>query len=101
MTPHWKPPKAERTDAEKVRRQRQFQQDMRDILEYGTEEDFVALVKKEKPDLGKEELRTLIKQFHAYAREKRGLCWQADGLRLPSGGTHLPTSVPLLQRVAG
>jgi len=56
-----------------VRRSRQFQQDMRDILEYGSEEDFVVLVKKEKPEIGKEELQLLIKQFHAYAREKRGL----------------------------
>ena len=56
-----------------MRRSRQFQQDMRDILEYGSEEDFVVLVKKEKPEIGKEELQLLIKQFHAYAREKRGL----------------------------
>jgi hypothetical protein len=51
-----------------------FLQDMRDILEYGTEEDFVALLKKQKPDIGKEELQVLIKQFHVCARERRGLC---------------------------
>lgn len=74
MAGRWKPPKEDRTDVDAIRRKRRFQEDMRDILEYGTEEDFVALVKKEKPEMGKEELQLLIKQFHAYAREKRGLC---------------------------
>jgi hypothetical protein len=74
MPRRWKPSKEQRTDAEAIRRERQLQQDMRDILEYGTEDDFVALVKKQKPDIGKEELQLLIKQFHVYAREKRGLC---------------------------
>jgi hypothetical protein len=74
MAGRWKPPKEDRTDAEAIRRERQFLQDMRDILEYGTEEDFVALLKKQKPDIGKEELQVLIKQFHVCARERRGLC---------------------------
>jgi hypothetical protein len=73
--PHrWKPPKDKRTDAEAVRREREFQQDLSDILEYGTEDDFVAMLKIHKPDVGKEELRTLIMQFRVYVREKRGLC---------------------------
>jgi len=74
MTSRWKPPKSERTDAEAVRREERSQQDLSDILEYGTEEDFVEYLKLHKPGIGKEELQTAIKQFHVYAREKRGLC---------------------------
>ncbi len=74
MSPRWKPPKEERTDAEVIRREQQFQQDLSDILEYGTEDDFVAMLKIQKPDIGKEELQKLITQFHVYVREKRGLC---------------------------
>jgi len=70
----WKPPKQERVDEEAVRREREFQRDLRDILEYGTEDDFVATLKMHKPNMGKEELRTLIMQFRVYVREKRGLC---------------------------
>lgn len=74
MTRRWKPPKEDRTDAETIRRKRQFLEDLRDILEYGTEDDFVAGLKIQKPDIGKEELESLIMQFRAYVREKRGLC---------------------------
>jgi len=74
MPQRWKPPKSDRTDVEAVRREREFQQDLSDILEYGTEDDFVAALKIHKPDIGKEQLQTLIKQFHVYVREKRGLC---------------------------
>jgi len=74
MAGRWKPLKSERTDAEAIRREQQSQRDLSDILEYGTEEDFVAYLKLHKPGIGKEELQDLTKQFHAYAREKRGLC---------------------------
>ncbi len=74
MAGRWKPPKSERTDAEAVRRERRYQEDMSDILEYGTEDDFIAFLKLNRPDLGKEELQELVRQFHSYAREKRGLC---------------------------
>ena len=73
MAGHWKPPKEDRTDAGAIRRGHRFQQDLSDILEYGTEEDFVALLKKHTPDIGKEELKTSIMQFRVYVREKRGL----------------------------
>jgi hypothetical protein len=74
MPGRWKPPKRDRTDEDAVRRDQEFQQDLADILEYGTEDDFVATLKMHKPDIGKEELRRLIMQFRAYVREKRGLC---------------------------
>jgi hypothetical protein len=73
MANRWKPPKEDRTDLDAVRREREFQQDLADILEYGTEDDFVAMLKLRKPDIGKEELQTLIMQFRVYVREKRGL----------------------------
>jgi hypothetical protein len=74
MPRRWKPPKSDRTDAEAVRREREFQRDLRDILEFGTEDDFVAALKDYKPDIGKEELQESIMQFRVYVREKRGLC---------------------------
>jgi hypothetical protein len=73
MTRRWKPSKKDRTDADAVRREREFQQDLGDILEYGTEDDFVAMLKLRKPDIGKEELQKLIMQFRVYVREKREL----------------------------
>lgn len=73
MPRRWKPPKSERTDAEAVCREQRYRQDLRDILEHGTEDDFVAFLKLNKPDIGREEVQALIKQFHASAREKRGL----------------------------
>jgi hypothetical protein len=73
MANRWKPPKEDRTDPDAVRREREFQQDLADILEYGTEDDFVAMLKLRKPDIGKEELQTMIMQFRVYVREKRGL----------------------------
>ncbi len=73
MPRRWKPPKEDRVDMDAARREREFQQDLADILEYGTEDDFVAMLKIRKPDIGKEELRMLIMQFRVYAREKRGL----------------------------
>ena len=74
MAGRWKPRKEERTDADAVRREQQFHRDLSDILEYGTEEDFVAALKIYKPDIGKEQLQTLIMQFRDAVREKRGLC---------------------------
>jgi hypothetical protein len=74
MPRRWRPPKEDRTDADAVRREGEFQQDLSDILEYGTVDDLVDLLKWHKPDIVKEELQTAIRQFHVYAREKRGLC---------------------------
>jgi hypothetical protein len=73
MKGRWKPPKEDRTDAESIRREREFQRDLSDILEYGTEEDFVALLKAHTPGIGREELKASIMQFRVYVREKRGL----------------------------
>ena len=74
MARRWKPPKEDRTEAEAVRRERQHQQDVSDILEYGTEDDFVAFLKMKKPGIGQEELRELIMQFRVYGtREARTL----------------------------
>jgi hypothetical protein len=73
MTGRWKPPKEDRIDAEAIRREPDFQRKLRDILEYGSEEDLVVVLKSYKPNLTKEALQNAIMQFRVYAREKRGL----------------------------
>lgn len=73
MPSRWKPPKSERTDAEALRRKKELAEKIPFLLEYGTEEEFVAEVKRFKPDVGKEELKDWITRFHAARREKRGL----------------------------
>jgi hypothetical protein len=73
MVKRWNPPKEDRTDADAIRREREFQRDLGDILEYGTEDNFVALLKSHTPNIGREELLASIMQFRVYVREKRGL----------------------------
>lgn len=73
MAGRWKPRKEDRTDQEAVRRDKEFERKLRDVLEYGGEDDFVRVLKAYKPDIGKEELQMAIMQFRAYVREKRGL----------------------------
>jgi hypothetical protein len=73
MPRRWKPSKEDRADLEAIRREREFQQDLADVLEYGTEDDFVVVLKAYKPDIGKDELKSAIMQFRVFAREKRGL----------------------------
>ena len=69
----WKPPKDQRTDAEMVRRKKERAEKLAFAVEYGTDEEFVAAVKKFKPDVGNEELKAWIMWFHDARREKRGL----------------------------
>lgn len=73
MARRWKPPKSERTDAEALRRKKELAEKLAFAVEYGTEDEFVAAVKKFKPDVGKEELKAWITRFHDARREKRGL----------------------------
>ncbi len=73
MPPRWKPPKSERTDADLLRRKKELAEKLAFAVKYGTEDEFVAAVKKFKPDVGKEELKTWIRRFHDARREKRGL----------------------------
>jgi hypothetical protein len=73
MPRRWKPTKAERTDAEVIRRKKELAEKLAFAVEYGTEEEFVAEVKKFKPDVGKEELKVWIMRFRDARREKRGL----------------------------
>ena len=54
----WKPPKEDRTDTEVVRRKRELAEKLAFAVEYGTEDEFVAAVKKFEPDVGKEDLKT-------------------------------------------
>jgi len=73
MAGRWKPPREDRTDADAIRRKDELRQKLLDIVEYGTEEDFVLAVKTYKPDIEREELRVLIMHFRDAVREKRGL----------------------------
>ncbi len=73
MAGRWKPPKEDRTDAEAVRRENELRRKLADIVEFGTEQDFVAALKSYKPEIGTEELKALIMQFRAAVRERRGL----------------------------
>jgi hypothetical protein len=73
MPRRWKPPREDRVDLGAVRREEEFRRELAHVLEYGTEDDFVAVLKSYKPDLGKEERKNAIMQFHVFVREKRGL----------------------------
>jgi len=73
MAGRWRPPREDRTDADTIRRKNELREKLLEIVEYGTEEDFVLAVKSYKPDIGKAELRELIMQFRDAVREKRGL----------------------------
>jgi hypothetical protein len=73
MAGRWKPPKEQRTDAEAIRRKKELAEKLTFAVEYGTEEEFVAEVKRFKPDVGKEELKAWIMRFRDARREKRGL----------------------------
>ena len=73
MRRQWKPPKEDRTYAEAVRRKRELAESLAFAVEYGTEEEFVAAVKKFKPHAGKDELKAWIMRFRDARREKRGL----------------------------
>ena len=46
----WKLPKEDRTDAEAVRRKRELAEKLAFAVDYGTEDEFVAAVKKFKPE---------------------------------------------------
>jgi hypothetical protein len=72
MSRRWKPPKDSQAEAESQRR-KELQRKLADIVEYGTEEDFVAALKAYKPDASGEYLREMIMRFRAAVREKRGL----------------------------
>jgi hypothetical protein len=70
MSGRWKPPKSERTDAEILRRKKELAEKLAFEVEDGTEEEFVAAVKKFKPDVSKEELKAWIIRFHDARRER-------------------------------
>jgi hypothetical protein len=55
----WKPPK----DADELRRRREREQLLADIVSYGTGEDFVAAVKAYKSEVGRAELQELSCSF--------------------------------------
>jgi hypothetical protein len=60
-------------DEEKLQAIAEIRRALPDILEYGTEDDFVELVKKWRKGIAPQDLADWIKLFRASVREKRGL----------------------------
>lgn len=60
-------------DEERLRAIAEIRKGLPDILTYGTEDDFVELVKKWRKEISPDELTDWIKLFRASVREKRGL----------------------------
>jgi hypothetical protein len=60
-------------DANKVRIQREAQSKIRDLLEYGSEEDFIEALKSWKKDISSKELVEFVNLYRAARIEKRGL----------------------------
>ncbi len=60
-------------DEERLKAIAEIRRGLPDILEYGTEEDFVELVKKWLKDITAEDLKEWIMLFRDAVREKRGL----------------------------
>ena len=73
MTKRSWPPKRDYYDEERLRAISEIRRALPDLLEYGTEDDFVELVKKWRKDITPEELMEWIKLFRACVNEKRGL----------------------------
>ena len=68
---YWRPKPD--NDEERLKAIAEIRRGLPDILEYGTEDDFVELVKKWLKDVKPEDLREWITLFRAAVREKRGL----------------------------
>ena len=66
-------PKPHYYDEERLKAIAEIRRGLPDILEYGTEEDFVELVKKWLKNITPEDLKEWITLFRAAVREKRGL----------------------------
>ena len=60
-------------DEERLKAISEIRRGLPDILEYGTEDDFVELVKKWLKEISSEDLKEWITLFRAAVREKRGL----------------------------
>jgi len=60
-------------DEERLKAIAEIRRALPEILEYGTEDDFVQLVKQWRKNVTPEELADWIRLFRACVREKRGL----------------------------
>ena len=60
-------------DRNKLRVLREARERLAELLDYGTEEDFVVAVKTWKPGVTPDELKDWIRRFHSARSEKRGL----------------------------
>jgi hypothetical protein len=60
-------------DEERLKAIAEIRRALPDLLEYGTEDDFVQLVKQWRKNVTPEELANWIRLFRASVREKRGL----------------------------
>jgi len=67
------PAKRDYYDQERLKAIAEICRILPEILEYGTEDDFVQLVKKWRKNVAPEELTDWVRLFRASVREKRGL----------------------------
>jgi hypothetical protein len=66
--------KKKHIDVEKVRQKKEVKELLRELLQYSADEnEFAKLAKSLKPEIGEEELHSLIRLFRDSVREKRGL----------------------------
>ncbi|MFZ0314832.1 MAG: hypothetical protein WAL85_19170 [Candidatus Korobacteraceae bacterium] len=73
MARQYGPTKRDYYDQERLKAIAEIRRALPEILEYGTEDDFVQLVKKWRKNVTPEELTDWIRLFRASVREKRGL----------------------------
>jgi len=59
-------------DQNKLQLKREAMEKLRNLLEYGTEDDFVAAVKSWRQDITADQLKEWIRLFRDAVREKRG-----------------------------
>jgi hypothetical protein len=97
MTKHPGGSKRNYYDEERLKAIAEIRRALPEILEYGTEDDFVELIKKWRKDVTPEELTEWIKLFRASVPEKRGLDWRFPWTPSPRDRTRHPSSAWILQ----
>jgi hypothetical protein len=100
MAGRWKLPKEDRVDAEAIRRDQEFERKLRDVLEYGGEDDFVVVLKAYKPDITKEELSSARRNSSADIRSRASdLIRETDSITVSSADFDLGADLAIAPSV--